>query len=83
MTKKNIQIPIRFSKFHSIDSCLSHLEDKVAKGFDSGFLTGMISIDLRKAFDTIDQKILIEKMKFLMLQNGLNVICLKECLVYT
>ena len=30
---------------------------KVAKGFDSGLLTGMILIDLQKAFDTIDHKI--------------------------
>ena len=37
--------------------------DKVAKGFDSGLLTGMILTDLQKAFDTIDHKILIEKMK--------------------
>ena len=36
---------------------------KVAKGFDSGLLTGMILIDLQKAFDTVDHKILIEKMK--------------------
>ena len=41
----------------------SYLQDKVAKGFDSGLLTGMILIDLQKAFDTIDHKILIEKMK--------------------
>ena len=51
-----------FRKFHSTDSCLSYLQDKVAKGFDSGLLTGMILIDLQKAFNTIDHKILIEKM---------------------
>ena len=56
-----IQTSIRFSKIHSTDSCLSYLQDEVAKGFDSGLLTGMILIDLQKAFDTIDHKILIEK----------------------
>ena len=50
-----------FWKFRSIDSCLSYLQDKVAKGYDSGSLTGMMLIDLEKAFDTIDHKILIEK----------------------
>ena len=50
-----------FWKFRSIDSCLSYLQDKVAKGYDSGSLIGMILIDLEKAFDTIDHKILIEK----------------------
>ena len=48
---------------------------------------GMILIDLQKAFDAIDHKILIDKITvwafLMMLQNGLNVICLKECLVYT
>ena len=65
VTKKNILYKFQsgFRKFHSTDSCLSYLQDKVAKGFDSGLLTGMILIDLQKAFDTIDHKILIEKTK--------------------
>ena len=65
VTKKNIlyQFQSGFRKVHSTDSCLSYLQDKVAKGFDSGLLTGMILIDLQKAFYTIDHKILIEKMK--------------------
>ena len=65
VTKKNILYKFQsgFRKFHSTDSCLSYLQDQVAKGFDSGLLTGMILIDLQKGFDTIDHKILIEKMK--------------------
>ena len=65
LTKKNIlnKFQSGFRKFHSTDSCLSYLEDKVSKGFDSGLLTGMILIDLQKAFDTLDHKILIEKKK--------------------
>ena len=47
----------------STDSCFSYLEDKVTKGFNSGWLTGMIFIDLQKVFNTTDHKILIEKMK--------------------
>ena len=38
------------------------LTDKISKGFDSGLLTGMILIDLQKAFDTIDHNILLLKM---------------------
>ena len=65
VTKKNILYKFQsgFRKFHATDSCLSYLQDNVAKGFDSGLLTGMILIDLQKAFNTIDHMILIEKMK--------------------
>ena len=51
-----------FRNNHSTASCLSYLNDKIIKGFDSGLLTGMILIDLQKAFDTIDHKILLGKM---------------------
>ena len=63
VTIKNISYKLQsgFRKFHSTDSCLSYLQDKVAKGFDLGLLTGTILINLQKAFDTIDHKILIEK----------------------
>ena len=84
VTKKNILYKFQsgFRKFHSTDS---YLQDKVSKGYDSGLLTGMIFIDLQKAFDTIDYKMLIEKMKCIGFSNGdgLNVICPRECLVYT
>ena len=65
VTKKNVSYKFQsgFRKFHSTDYCLSYLQDKVSKGFDSGLLTGMILIDLKKAFHTIDHKILIEKTK--------------------
>ena len=46
-------------KFHSTDTCLSYLHDKIIKGFDSDLLTGMVLINLRKAFNTIDHNILI------------------------
>ena len=38
VTKKNILYKFQsgFRKFHSTDSCLSYLQDKVAKGFDLG-----------------------------------------------
>ena len=52
-----------FRSDFSTDTCLSYLHDKILKGFDRGEYTGMILIDLQKAFDTIDHKILLNKLK--------------------
>ena len=52
-----------FRENHSANLCLSSLTDIVLKGFVKGLLTGMILIDLQKAFDTIDREILLQKMK--------------------
>ena len=54
-----------FRKSYSTDSCLSYLNNQIATGFESGLYTGMILIDLQKAFDTINHDILISKMKHL------------------
>ena len=51
-----------FRKKHSTDFCLSYLNDKILKGFDRGMMTGMILIDLQKAFDTIDHDVLLQKL---------------------
>ena len=50
-----------FRNIHSTDTCLSYFHDKITKGFDSGLLTGMVLIDLQKAFDTIDHYLFIKK----------------------
>ena len=51
-----------FRKNHSTNLCLSFLYDKILKGFDKGLFTGMILIDLQKAFDTINHEILLGKL---------------------
>ena len=43
--------------------CLSYLNDKILKGFDNDLFTGMILINLQKAFDIIDHNIQLEKLK--------------------
>ena len=44
---------------YSTDTCLYLLNNKVVNGFYNGRLTGMILIDLQKAFDTIDHEIFL------------------------
>ena len=54
-----------FRKFFSTDSCLSYLNNNIATGFESSLYTGMILIDLQKAFDTVNHDILLKKMEFI------------------
>ena len=60
----------KFRTNHSTNLCLSFLTDKILKGFDEGLLTGMILIDLQKAFDTINHEILFKKLKAMGFSEG-------------
>ena len=51
-----------FRNNHSTELFLSLLNDKILKGFDNGVYTGMILIDLQKIFDTINHKVLLDKL---------------------
>ena len=53
-----------FSTNHSTDLCLVQLIDFVATGMDKQMYTGMILVDLQKAFYTLDHGVLLEKMKY-------------------
>ena len=44
---------------HSTDLCLAQLTDFVAIGMDKQMHTGMILVDLQKAFDTLDHGVLL------------------------
>ena len=54
-----------FRSKHSVNTCLTHLSNQILKGFESEKSTGMILIDLQKAFDSLDHDILLNKMKYL------------------
>ena len=53
-----------FRTNHSTDLCLAQLIDFVASGMDKQMHTSMILVDLQKAFDTLDHRVLLEKMKY-------------------
>ena len=52
-----------FRANHSINLCLSFSTDKIWKSFDEALFTGTILVDLQKAFDTINQEFLLQKLK--------------------
>ena len=41
---------------------------KILKGFDKGLMTGIILVDLQKAFDTSDHDILLKKFSAIVFQ---------------
>ena len=53
-----------FRSAHSTDTALTFLADNLRANMDEGLYTGMVLIDLQKAFDdTVDYTILTKKLK--------------------
>ena len=50
-------------KNHSTDFCVAQLTDFILTGMDKQMHPSMILVDLQKAFNTLDQRVLLEKMK--------------------
>ena len=48
---------------HNFQSGLVHLTDNILQRHDEGLLTGMILIDLQKAFETINYKVLLQRLQ--------------------
>ena len=54
-----------FRPLHSTSTCLFDTTNKLLDNIDKGFLTGMIFLDLSKAFDTLDHNKMQEKLSIL------------------
>ncbi len=52
-----------FRPLHSTSTALIKLYDDLLTNMNNGQLTGMVFIDLRKAFDTVNHEILLQKLK--------------------
>ena len=51
-----------FRRNHSTQSAITFLTDTIRRNIDDGCITGAIFVDFRKAFDTIDHKMLLYKL---------------------
>ena len=63
-----------FRPNYSANLCLSHLPHKILNGFDEGLLTGMILIDIQKAFGTINYEVLLQKVFLQILRTKYSVV---------
>ena len=57
-----------FRKDHSTIACLLNIVEDIRDNIEKGKQTGLVSIDLSKAFDTVDHGILLTKLKLMGLQ---------------
>ena len=53
---------IRLPPKHSTLFLLIEMSDKWFENMDNGEITGLVSVDIRKAFDSIDHKIQLRKL---------------------
>ena len=58
-----------FRSGFSTDTCLINLSDHVRSEISKGNFVGMVMIDLRKAFDTVDFDVLLAKLKIMGVKN--------------
>ena len=53
----------RFRNNHSTSTCIHKLLNDVYLNIDNGLMTGVVFLDLKKAFDTVDHTILLSKLR--------------------
>ena len=58
------ELQFGFRAKHSVNHALINITESVRKALDDGKIACGVFVDLQKAFDTVDHKILIDKLKY-------------------
>ena len=64
-TQASFSSPIWLSPLPSTCACITHLTKTMLENIDKGLITGLIFLDLSKAFDTLDHSIMLDKLSSL------------------
>ena len=51
-----------FCPLHSTSTCLTHVTNTLLQNIEKGLLTGLVFLDLSKAFDPLDHSLLLDKL---------------------
>ena len=61
-TQASSSLQSGFRPLHSSSTCHTHVTNTLLENIDKGLLTGLIFLDLSKAFDTLDHSIMWDEL---------------------